>query len=58
MFFYKIKLAADAANMVAMTDEEKARVGTLLSDLDALPESLEEESVEVIIQKKAMSYHN
>ncbi|XP_062595458.1 uncharacterized protein LOC134256814 [Saccostrea cucullata] len=37
------ELAKDAGSEVAMTDEEKIRVGELLKDLDDLPEILEDE---------------
>lgn len=38
-------MAADAANAVAMTEDEKKRLADLLSDLDNIPESIEESSI-------------
>ncbi|CAD5119815.1 DgyrCDS8399 [Dimorphilus gyrociliatus] len=39
------ELAADAANSIAMTDDEKKRLADLLSDIDNIPDSIEESSV-------------
>ena len=40
--FFRTQLAADASNMIAMTDEEKKRVDDLLKDLEAIPDIAEQ----------------
>jgi len=40
--FFLTQLAADASNMIAMTDEEKKRVDDLLKDLEAIPDIAEQ----------------
>ena len=41
----RFQLASDAANVVAMTDDEKKRLEDLLNDLDTLPEAPDEEDL-------------
>ena len=45
---YYLQLAANANDMIAMTDDEKKRLQELLVDIDALPE-LPEEGVDVSV---------
>jgi len=35
---FDIQLAADASNMIAMTEEEKHRLDSLLADVDDIPD--------------------
>lgn len=39
---YFFQLAADASNLIAMTDEEKKRLDDLLTDLDTIPDIAEQ----------------
>ena len=52
-----LQLAANANDMIAMTDDEKKRLQELLSDVDALPE-IPEEGMDISVSHPLLLMRN
>ena len=48
------QLAADAGESVAMTDDEKKRIGDLLADLETVPEVVGEEDLQLLVSREIL----